>query len=412
MRKSVDVAIPMQPSSENIQLLFPRRIEWEQWKSSSRPDLLFAEEIIDYLNALSSSLLKDPESRKYPDVVTFAFFCRKANLLTFKSKYTEETSRLGRGILFHIAPSNVPINFGYSLVAGLLSGNSNIVRVSSKFFSQVDLIVRHLYCLAEEKRWDYVSRRIILVRYDRMSEATGFFSSFCDVRVIWGGDETIARIRKNVLPSRAFDVTFADRYSMAVIRAEELMKEKNWGKIAQGFYNDTYLFDQNACSAPHLIIWQGDKETVSRVRALFWTAVQEEVNKRYEFQSVMAVDKLTAFYRQSLFIELKKEVFSSNNLIRVMLKELPRRIDEFRCAGGYFSEYILSDLKEIVPIIKSKYQTMAYYGFSQEELEKFVIENRLLGIDRIVPFGSTTDFSLLWDGYDLIHTLSRKIYIR
>ena len=38
-----------------------------------------------------------------------------------KKEYKKDESlRLGRGIIFHIAPSNVPINFAYSLVAGLL----------------------------------------------------------------------------------------------------------------------------------------------------------------------------------------------------------------------------------------------------------------------------------------------------
>ena len=34
----------------------------------------------DWLSNLSRYLLKDPKTKKYPDVATFAFFCRKANL--------------------------------------------------------------------------------------------------------------------------------------------------------------------------------------------------------------------------------------------------------------------------------------------------------------------------------------------
>jgi hypothetical protein len=35
-----------------------------------------------------------------------------------------------------------------------------------------------------------------------------------------------------------------------------------------------------------------------------------------------------------------------------------------------------------------------------------------LGIDRIVPIGKTLDFSLNWDGYDLINQMSRIIEIK
>lgn len=92
-----------------------------------------------------------------------------------KGEYVHEELRLGRGVLFHIAPSNVPINFGYSLVAGLLSGNINIVRVSSKQFPQVDLIIKHLHEILKSELYDEVASRIVLVRYDRTSDANAYF---------------------------------------------------------------------------------------------------------------------------------------------------------------------------------------------------------------------------------------------
>ena len=114
----------------------------------------FSDEVIEFLNALSGVLMKDRQSRLYPDAITFAYFCRKANLQKLKAQYVRDGElRLGRGVLFHIAPSNVPINFGYSLVAGLLAGNANIVRVSSKQFPQVDLIIKHLHELMESGQY-------------------------------------------------------------------------------------------------------------------------------------------------------------------------------------------------------------------------------------------------------------------
>ena len=38
-----------------------------------------------------------------------------------------------------------------------------------------------------------------------------------------------------------------------------------------------------------------------------------------------------------------------------------------------------------------------------------VYQNRIKGIDRVVPFGKTLDIGLVWDGYDLIREMSRKI---
>ena len=83
----------------------------------------------------------------------------------------------------------------------------------------------------------------------------------------------------------------------------------------------------------------------------------------------------------------------------------------FRCNSGYFSEYHAIGLSELSKIINKKYQTLAYYGFSKKELKDFIYQLKPSGIDRIVPIGKTMDFSLKWDGYDLITALSREIDI-
>ena len=407
MQKSVDVVIPMQQSS-NYTLLYPRQIEWGSYVQQ-KPDVPFADNVIEFLNALSAALLKDRISRLYPDAITFAFFCRKANLMALKEKYTSaDALRMGRGILFHIAPSNVPINFGYSLVAGLLAGNNNIVRVSSKQFPQVDLIIKHLHVLMEGGLHDEVAKRIALVRYDRTSDASAFFSSICNVRVIWGGDATIHTIRQNAIPARSFDVCFADRYSIAAIHPDAIVaaNDAEMKKLAEAFYNDTYLFDQNACSAPHTIFWL---RTVNLEAAQnrFWSVVHDHVAQKYELQAVMAVDKLTAFYRQAACLDVRKHEMPDNVVVRSELVELPINIEDFRCTCGYFSEYTVDSLDDIAPIISIKYQSLGYYGFSRDELVDFVVRNRFQGLDRVVPIGETTAFSLTWDGYNLIEMFSR-----
>lgn len=417
MRKSADVAILMQLNSKNYQLLYPTSIDWDAF-CQYKPDVPFSDGIIDYLSALSSSLLKDRESRLYPDVVTFAFFCRKANLLNMKDEFATKDIRLGRGILFHIAPSNVPVNFGYSMVAGLLAGNYNIVRASSKDFPQVTLIVKHMVmiakqCEAENSKFADVCKRIAVVRYERTSEANTAFSSIANVRVIWGGDQTIASIRQHPLPPRSFDVCFADRYSIAVINPDTVMsaKDDQMHKLAQNFYNDTYLFDQNACSAPHLIFWTKGKADCQQAKEKFWKAVHNYTKEKYLYQDVMSVDKLTAFYKQAANMDCVKEEMEDNLIMRTQIHELPQNIDEYRCACGYFSEYDIDGLDEIASIVSVKYQTMAYHGIDVEELKAFVLRNHLVGLDRIVPFGETTSFALNWDGYNLIDTFSRRVVI-
>lgn len=398
----------MQPGFDGVNLLFPRQVNWPEWAAHGG-DEPFAPQVVEFLAALSGRLLKDPAVRAFPDVATFGFFCRRANLATLQAAHRTDERRAGRGILFHIAPANVPINFAYSLVAGLLSGNRNIVRVSSEPFAQVDIVVAAIAALAREHA--AVADRIAIVRYDKASQATAEFSLLCDVRVIWGGDETIDQIRRNVIPPRSFDLTFADRYSLAVIDADELLAQEALRSVAEGFYNDTYLFDQNACSAPHLIVWLGDEQAVAAARERFWREVTAVVTARYEFQPAMAVRKLAAFYTQAAAMPVKRVGGKDNALWRVTLPTVEAGIEDHRCIGGYFSEYAAGSIDEIAPIVTRRYQTLAYFGVSRDLFVDFLARHRLPGIDRIVPFGLTTEFSLTWDGYDLIQTLTRKVTV-
>lgn len=393
-------------------------MEWlfNQYRSDeefqqSYPLSPFSDEVIFYLNELSSILLRMPEVRHYPDVVTFAFFCRKANLLHLQKEHATNSLRLGRGLVFHIAPSNVPVNFAYSLICGLLAGNNNIVRLPGKQFRQVDLIVEALRTLSADERFDMVSRMVHLIKYDRGGIETTTYSALADVRVIWGGDETIRTIRQSPLPPRSYDIAFADRYSVCVLNAISILEEPSLDKIVEGFYNDTYLFDQNACSAPQLMVWVGTENKIEKAKEYFWTAVQQYVDRKYKLEPILAVDKLSAFYRQAILSDVVKEENKNNNLWRVRLRELSADIPQYRCAGGYFSEYSTTDFNDLASIVTTKYQTLAYFGFSKDELQQFVLNNHIKGIDRIVPIGKTTDFSLIWDGYDLITMLSRKITI-
>lgn len=369
----------------------------------------FSDEVIAYLDALSKELNRHPRLRDFPDVASLAFYCRRANLLQLKSEYGRECEMsLGRGVVFHIAPANVPVNFAYSLLVGLLSGNANIVRAPTNEFEQVSIIVDAIRSLSERGSYPLVSERIIIVRYDRQSEATSYFSSMCDVRVIWGGDETIKRIRETGLPPRAFDITFADRYSICVINADAFVREKAPERIAAGFYNDTYLSDQNACTSPHLVVWIGEEANVSRGQSVFWGALHRLVKDRYRLPPILAMDKLVGFCSQAIRLNEIKRVSAEDNLLwRVHVADLPSDIDESRGKAGYFAEYHAADIAELSKIISRKYQTLAYYGLSKQDLAGFFNEVKPSGIDRVVPIGSTMDFSLVWDGYDLIRTLSR-----
>jgi len=125
-----------------------------------------ASDVIHLLSDLSAELLRAKNASEYPDVAAFAFFIRASNLKALQRQYDDLLGRyLGRGVSFHIAPSNVPIMFAYTLAAGLLSGNSCIVRVSEKQFPQVNIVTGVLTNLLTRPEHQSVAPAIAILRY-------------------------------------------------------------------------------------------------------------------------------------------------------------------------------------------------------------------------------------------------------
>ncbi len=366
----------------------------------------FSEQAVIFLNELSSQIFKIRSARSYSDVITFAYWCRRAAVLSYQKDYYDMNERLGRGLVFHIAPSNVPVNFAFSLAAGILAGCKNVVRLSGKDFPQVDLI-----CDAMEKaleNYPDMKNYVYPVRYDKSSDCTDVLSQYCNIRVIWGGDDTIREIRGSELSARAFDITFADRFSFCVIQSDDYIKMEDKKAVASAFYNDTYFSDQNACTSPHIVFWTGS--SVENAKALFWEELQKLVDKKYELQAVQAVGKLDAFCMAA--IQTKCQIYKSqkkNNLIRIELSELDKKVMKCHYHSGFFFEYELNDLAEITVFCDEKCQTISYLGDLREKLQDVVERAGVDGVDRIVPIGRTMEFSLIWDGYDLIRAMSRRI---
>ena len=76
---------------------------------------------IAFLNEVSKELLSDKEAKHYSDVVTFAFWLRRANMEKEKEAFcSDEKLRIGRGVVFHIAPSNVAVNYAYSFAVSFV----------------------------------------------------------------------------------------------------------------------------------------------------------------------------------------------------------------------------------------------------------------------------------------------------
>src|SRR5438046_1817830 len=138
-RKCEVAAMSMLPTNAKIKYVVGNPAE-----HSSQPLRPFASTVQVFLSELSKRVIADSNARNMPDVVSFAWWCRKANVERLARQYNDGSTRLGRGLAFHVTPSNMPVTFAFSWVFSLLAGNANVVRLPSRHFPQIPLIVGHV----------------------------------------------------------------------------------------------------------------------------------------------------------------------------------------------------------------------------------------------------------------------------
>ena len=379
-----------------------------------QPLPLFDHLVTDFFSAWSELLSTCQPA--LPDLRALGFFLRRRAIEQLQLAYEDLAKRaLGVGVVFHSSPSNVPTNFAYSFVMGLLAGNCNLVRLPKKSLPQVDMICAQINELLSRKEFAPLKPYCLFFSCASTPEALGPLSAMSNARVIFGGDDNIRKIRSYPLPPAGRDLAFADRYSLAVIDAAtyNAAAESDKVRLAQSFFQDTYLNDQNACSSPSAVVWVGTQEICSLAATVFWQKLHEYLHTHpYELQARPALNKLEQVMVAAAENEagaLEVDAGSDEVVTRVQLHTAKFDVKRYKGNSGLFYELAVDSLEGITPLISAHCQSLLYYGFSGSELREMVISKRLVGIDRIVPIGQALRFTPVWDGVDIIAALSRQV---
>lgn len=368
-----------------------------------------------FLSDLSNALMKSKEAKLYPDIISFAFWCRKANLNREHRAANLSAHMIGRGLALHITPSNVPVNFAFSFAFGLLSGNANIVRVPGADFVQRNLILRYINQLLDKAQYEDLKRRNSFIYYERNDVVNSALSMLSDCRLIWGGDETVSYFKQLPTKPRTADIYFADRYSLSLIGAAQFhaLADKDQRKLCNDFYNDAFLFKQLACSSSHLVIWQGSSHDIKTAKDRFWSQLRTIVEDKSDFSDTDYVNR----FSKTASLAMKRpdlELINSldDEIYRAKLPEGVGQFEEFRIGYGFFSEIDNLSMSDLAQSINEKYQTISYFGIDAETTAQQLLSAGIKGVDRIVPIGRAIELGLIWDGYDIIRSLSRIMTVK
>lgn len=375
----------------------------------------FDARILAFTTDLSRALSADPNLRTSGAAQALAYWLRPTETQRLQ-RYVQrlegaDAVLVPRGTVFHIPPSNVDTLFVYSWALALLVGNRNVVRLSANLSG----LGAHIAALTSSVLARPVHRDVAagtaFVQYGHEEEPTRALSALCDVRVLWGGDAAVLRLRTVPLAPHAIELVFPDRYSGAAldVRAVDALGADARDALADRFAADAFMFGQNACASPRLVAWIGDSDAATRVAADFWQRVARALAHRgITVDASDVLRKFTASASSAINEPVKDVVRVCPEITVVRLHTLDD-LQRVTPGSGFFHEISLASLNDLAPHVRRRDQTLTVFGFSREELLAMVRTINGRGIDRLVPVGQALAFDHVWDGYDLLQQFTRRI---
>jgi hypothetical protein len=431
----------------------------------------FAAESLAAADRFARRLMSDPLARAHPELMSLGFFMRKAELMRAQA----ERARAARpdivevpvGLVFHVPPANVDTIFMYSWLQSLLAGNLNLVRLSARSSPLVEHLC-HLLCeVLAAPELAGVRSRTAMIQYGHDDVITAAISSHAALRVIWGGDATVAAIRKSPLPPHGRDLPFADRFSLLALAAAAVTdsNKSELAHLVEQLYNDLYWFDQAGCSSPRLCLWVGSAAEVAAARTLLWPALAAHAARRgYHPDLAMRMAKELFCHRAVLDGPVTACHVYGPALTVLAVSTLEGLGREHPGAGLLFETVVdpragaepssdASDASEtcdasdavveggeeapadgipietpqeasvvaqpvahalervLGPWLTRKEQTLATFGIPRADLVELARRLTGRGLDRIVPVGQALQMSRFWDGYDLAAEMIRRVHL-
>lgn len=374
----------------------------------------FDENVKSFISSFSSALMAQPGAKGFADLVALAFWMRKSNIHRLEQEFIQgKNYRVPVGRVLHFAPSNVDTIFIYSLFLSLLVGNANIVRVSEKSTEPQRLLISLINAELDKPEYGFIKDYLAIITYPHSDSLSAELCSKIDMRVIWGGDETVRKITSFPISPGATELKFSNKYSLCLMNPAKLesLDTCSYSELVKKFVNDTYWFGQQGCSSPRTVIWLSCTNYDEQI-ARFWNAVAVQAQEMFA-DDIVAADIMNRIVAMQLAAVRKLGLKIRNEgkmLSRVILTDINSHnsLREIHCGSGLFFEISVDQLSKLRTMFDRKTQTVSYFGFDANCLRDSMIEAGLFP-DRVVPVGTALDFSSKWDGFDLLNNLTRIV---
>jgi hypothetical protein len=375
--------------------------------------------ILAVLHVFSRALIRDPEVKKIEGIAFLSNWLRRENLkkiigtnlgsIEYLESFVGEDRRrirtFPRGLVCHWIAGNIPTLSLFSLFQSMLGKNGNVLRIPEISLPTVLPILQLFSAVKENGISGKDLLKSVAVVYfpssDRKSNIA--LSMMADARVVWGGKEAVEAITG--LPNRTHceDIIFGPKYSFAVFDGKALASE-NLPKYIRNLATDALLFEQSACSSPHVIFLETDEEGVREFA--------QKLSKEFErlSRTIPKTDfdagrsALIINRRAEYALDLSKEVIAPKEIDWTILINKDIALEEPIQSRTVFLKPV-SDILQTVDLITHNVQTVGNGILDSKKAEEFAKGVMFRGVARVVPPGQMHLYDSPWDGILLLNRL-------
>lgn len=387
--------------------------------------------ILKIMNNWGISLLNNPDINTIPGVSYITLWLRRENLdricrINYTNKqyldgfYENEMNVMmmaqPRGIVCHWIAANMPTLGFFSIAQAILSKNGSIVKMPREYVPLVLTILNELSEISVElEGTTYTGKSILeaisVVTFEgRSANISEMFSLAADCRIIFGGRDAVRAICRLPCRDHCETIVFGPKYSFAVFN-KEYIESDNFKRSLDLFVRDVAVFNQMACSSPHVLFLEQSKYPVESIISWLRDAFERlpAVLRNQEISAGMSAQIINT--RAYYLLSDGKNCVSPSDLGWTILVNQDLCLEE-PIQGKCIFIKVIKTVDEVIPLVNHKIQAISIGILDPIKREVLARQFTFRGVDRIVIPGTIHDFTSPWDGIMTLNRLVRWVTLK
>lgn len=380
--------------------------------------------IILILDQLGKEIINDSFVNNIPGMSYVSIWLRKKNLenickinlgnINYLNNFNEcnniEISAQPRGIVCHWIAKNVPTIAIFSIVLSMLAKNGNVVKVDE---SSKEIIFRFFEKLKDIEvsynNQSYVGTilldSIAFVTFDSsQGKLNEEFSLIADCKLIWGGESAVRAITALPQKPHCEMIIFGPKYSFGVYD-KECIENNTFEKYLERSCTDISLFNQMACSSPHVLFFEKSKLSLENIGDKIKQQFEKLSSKYFgDIQQGIAAKIINS--RGEYLLGIDKRAIMPTHLGWTILINQEVCLEEPVHGRCIFIKEV-ECIEDVLPHVTKKVQTVSLGMLSRTRIQHFAKKLSYLGVARCVAPGKMHDFDTPWDGMFTLNRLVR-----